>query len=250
MVGVRGPLKPRIYSAAGPKSPRREQNAQQIGVNRLATSILNARFIVWRQTPARYNWPLIRVRQKVNSSLGRAFPPPSIPLASQTSLSPSLLPPTDSSFFVRDFVLSPTHFSLPSLSRHRADRPLSVARPGTGGVSPSRAPNSVIDGFLGSGNDGLAFSIKTRRYLNSLLFISLFLEKFERSCFNGISRESKIEDKCKNREKNPTMCIAFPSSRVTIGKGISHVGQFPSITYRTEIQSWSLDSKTRWKKSW
>lgn len=236
MVGVRGPLKPRIYSAAGPKSPRREQNAQQIGVNRLATSILNARFIVWRQTPARYNWPLIRVRQKVNSSLGRAFPlpPPSIPLASQTSLSPSLLPPTDSSFFVRDFVLSPTHFSLPSLSRHRADRPLSVARPGTGGVSPSRAPNSVIDGFLGSENDGLAFSIKTRRYLNSLLFISFLLEKFERSCFNGISRESKISARIVGRIPR---CIAFPSSRVTIGKGISHVGQFPSITYRTEIQS-------------
>lgn len=107
MVGVRGPLKPRIYSAAGPKSPRREQNAQQIGVNRPATSILNARFIVWRQTPARYNWPLIRVRQKVNSSLGRAFPPPSIPLASQTSLSPSPLPPTDSSFFVRDSSFPP-----------------------------------------------------------------------------------------------------------------------------------------------
>lgn len=63
-------LKPGIYSAAGPKTPGREQNAQQIGVNRLAASILNApRFIVWRQTPARYNWPLIRARQKVNSPL-------------------------------------------------------------------------------------------------------------------------------------------------------------------------------------
>lgn len=50
------------------ENPGREQNAQQIGVNRPVTSILNARFIVWRQTPARYNWPLIRVRQKVNSS--------------------------------------------------------------------------------------------------------------------------------------------------------------------------------------
>ena len=91
MVGVRGPLKPRIYSAAGPKSPRREQNAQQIGVNRPATSILNARFIVWRQTPARYNWPLIRVRQKVNSSLGRAFPPPSFSFLLFSSSSSSLL---------------------------------------------------------------------------------------------------------------------------------------------------------------
>ena len=66
------PLSPYLFSGRARKSPGREQNAQQIGVNRLATSILNARFIVWRQTPARYNWPLIRVRQKVNSSLGRA----------------------------------------------------------------------------------------------------------------------------------------------------------------------------------
>lgn len=88
------PLKPRIYSAAKPKSPRREQNAQQIGVNRPATSILNARFIVWRQTPARYNWPLIRVRQKVNSSLGRAFPPPFHSLARPPS------PPTTGRFFL------------------------------------------------------------------------------------------------------------------------------------------------------
>lgn len=103
------PLKPRIYSAARPKSPRREQNAQQIGVNRLATSILNARFIVWRQTPARYNWPLIRVRQKVNSSLGRACPP-----LHRQSEPPSPLS-TDSSFFFVDsfpppaspFLLSP-----------------------------------------------------------------------------------------------------------------------------------------------
>lgn len=69
------PLSPYLFSGRGPKSPGREQNAQQIGVNRLATSILNARFIVWRQTPARYNWPLIRVRQKVNSSLGQVHPP-------------------------------------------------------------------------------------------------------------------------------------------------------------------------------
>lgn len=111
------PLKPRIYSAAKPKSPRREQNAQQIGVNRPATSILNARFIVWRQTPARYNWPLIRVRQKVNSSLGRAFPPPFHSLARPPS------PPTTGRFFLlrSRLVLSP-HPLLPSFSLPLASR--------------------------------------------------------------------------------------------------------------------------------
>lgn len=112
---MRGPLKPRIYSAARPKSPRREQNAQQIGVNRPATSILNARFIVWRQTPARYNWPLIRVRQKVNSSLGRACPH-----STRSQTPPCPLPPTDSSFFVasRGLVLPPptSPFSLSPVS--------------------------------------------------------------------------------------------------------------------------------------
>lgn len=148
---MRGPLKPRIYSAARPKSPRREQNAQQIGVNRPATSILNARFIVWRQTPARYNWPLIRVRQKVNSSLGRASP---TPLAARLPPAPYHRPILPSSSRLVDS--SFPHPLLPSLSLPLANRPsLSVTRPGSSGVSPSRAPNSVIDGFLGSENDGL-----------------------------------------------------------------------------------------------
>lgn len=80
-----GTLKPYLFNG-GPENPGREQNAQQIGVNRPATSILNVRFIVWRQTPARYNWPLIRVRQKVNSSLVRptsfSIPLPTVPLRS------------------------------------------------------------------------------------------------------------------------------------------------------------------------
>lgn len=112
---MRGPLKPRIYSAARPKSPRREQNAQQIGVNRPATSILNARFIVWRQTPARYNWPLIRVRQKVNSSLGRASPTPLAARLPPASYHRPILP---SSFASRGLVLPPptSPFSLSPVS--------------------------------------------------------------------------------------------------------------------------------------
>lgn len=81
-----GTLKPYLFNSR-PENPGREQNAQQIGVNRPATSILNARFIVWRQTPARYNWPLIRVRQKVNSSSDR--PTRALPRPVSLLLSPS-----------------------------------------------------------------------------------------------------------------------------------------------------------------
>lgn len=81
-------LKPYLFND-GPENPGREQNAQQIRVNRPATSILNARFIVWRQTPARYNWPLIRVRQKVNSSFVRpTSSPPLLSLSHSLSLAP------------------------------------------------------------------------------------------------------------------------------------------------------------------
>lgn len=129
------PLSPVFIQRPGRKAPRREQNAQQIGVNRLATSILNARFIVWRQTPARYNWPLIRVRQKVNSSLGRAWRPP-LHRQSEPPLPLHLPPILPSSSFASRGLLSPTRFSLPSLPHQRADRLLLVAR--LGDVSPSR----------------------------------------------------------------------------------------------------------------
>lgn len=135
------PLSPYLFSGRGPKSPGREQNAQQIGVNRLATSILNARFIVWRQTPARYNWPLIRVRQKVNSSLGQVHP---------HSFALILLPPNHSSFFVRvsyGSTLLQQPLLLSSFYSPSADLPVSVTRPDSSGVSPSRVRNGVIDGF-------------------------------------------------------------------------------------------------------
>jgi len=89
-------LKPYLFNG-GPENPRREQNVQQIGVNRPATSILNARFIVWRQTPARYNWSLIRVRQKVNSSLVRST-------SSSTPLSTVPLLPLDPCFALLSFI--------------------------------------------------------------------------------------------------------------------------------------------------
>lgn len=102
------PLKTGIYSAAESKSPGREQNAQQIGVNRLAASILNAhRLIVWRQTPARYNWPLIRVQQKVNSSPVPLIPPPRTP-----SQPRAILPRPFDVSFVPSFTHFPPFFIL------------------------------------------------------------------------------------------------------------------------------------------
>jgi len=89
-------LKPYLFNG-GPENPGREQNVQQIGVNRPATSILNARFIVWRQTPARYNWPLIRVRQKVNSSFVR-------PTSFSTPFSTVPLFPLDPCFAFLSFI--------------------------------------------------------------------------------------------------------------------------------------------------
>lgn len=102
---------------------------------------------MWRQTPARYNWPLIRVRQKVNSSLGPGFP------HSATSLPPLLRPILPCPFASRGLVPSSTHWSPPFLALDWVYPALFLAPPGPRRVSPSRVRNGVIDGFLAPQND-------------------------------------------------------------------------------------------------